>query len=89
MTKDNKYIEFALINIIISFFTIILLITVMYLIRVDMEENHKVITQKIDEVILIQQKIIKLDSCYLRATRIHMGQCAFILKEGIEADSDN
>jgi len=51
--------------------------------------NQIYLEHKLDSVLTMQKEIYKLDSCYLKATRIHMGQCAFELREGIDVDINN
>ena len=53
------------------------------------KDNQLQLEHKLDSILIMQKEIYQLDSCYLKATRIHMGQCAFELKEGIEADTNN
>ena len=53
------------------------------------ENNQQILNQKLDSILIIQKELYNIDSMYLKATRVHMGQCAFVLKEGILTDINN
>lgn len=73
-----------------DFLFIILFISLAFYMNLyNSNSNRDEVIQKLDSILIMQEKIYELDSMYLKSTRVHMGQCSFILKEGVSADINN
>lgn len=73
-----------------DFVLIVLFMVFLCILNVRVNDYHQeILNNKLDSILIMQEKIYELDSMYLKSTRVHMGQCSFILKEGVLADINN